>query len=670
MDKISRKIISVFCLGSLVLMVLIILASADSLISRDKEYIYSTIVDIQNTLESNYITDNLAKMQREGVEKAKTVDLMIDLEGDNFTEEKLHKIRNIAGVQEIYIIDENNVVVMSTSSDAVGAKILGQKDQIGDNSDYYKVYREKSVENELESSTLIHIVFPLQIDSSPNLKVDVLISNWEKANRIEETQEVFENFPSASYTIYAVVMKDTGDTIALSKNNIQEVSVDHGLKGDDYLQLLKKITEGEKNFVMINGSLRLAQAIEADDYFIVAYRDYSGLRQTLIQETRVIMIYIVICGVTILTACSKVIEKYIFRDLEMVNLVIEKLLLGDYTADFQEPQIRELYPLIDAMQKLKEIFFHKAERMDRILDAIGLDIGVFECLNNTELNFYSKSLWEVLQLKETEVEAFLNKTENFKTFMDSLLANRSESNIVVYRDRHLEVYAYNIGEGYSGVVIDRTKEELKKINLEKSLTEAKKSGMQDSLTQVRNRTGFQNEVGRLISENENQGILLIFDLDNFKRINDSLGHPEGDKVLTLFSKCMKHQFRKSDVVGRLGGDEFVVFIPNKIEKNILQVKLDSVMKETREAFEKYQKYGLGVSIGVGKIDAEKGITDYSALYECADSALYVAKQMGKNQYFINFDGVRCMQSTCTHCRRNCPRREALEKIEKLKNGQS
>ena len=141
MDKISRKIISVFCLGSLVLMVLIILASADSLISRDKEYIYSTIVDIQNTLESNYITDNLAKMQREGVEKAKTVDLMIDLEGDNFTEEKLHKIRNIAGVQEIYIIDENNVVVMSTSSDAVGAKILGQKDQIGDNSDYYKVYR-------------------------------------------------------------------------------------------------------------------------------------------------------------------------------------------------------------------------------------------------------------------------------------------------------------------------------------------------------------------------------------------------------------------------------------------------------------------------------------------------------------------------------------------------
>lgn len=115
-------------------------------------------------------------------------------------------------------------------------------------------------------------------------------------------------------------------------------------------------------------------------------------------------------------------------------------------------------------------------------------------------------------------------------------------------------------------------------------------------------------------------------------------------------------------MGRLGGDEFVIFLPNKIETNILKEKLDAVMEDVNIAFHGYREYGIGVSIGVSMIGSE--ITDYQSLYETADSALYVAKQMGKNQYFINFEGIRCMNKSCLHCRENCSRREALLKAKK------
>lgn len=181
-------------------------------------------------------------------------------------------------------------------------------------------------------------------------------------------------------------------------------------------------------------------------------------------------------------------------------------------------------------------------------------------------------------------------------------------------------------------------------------------------TGIYNREGFKKKVESFICDDTSRGTLLICDLDNFKRINDSLGHPEGDKVLQLFANCIKRQFRNSDVLGRLGGDEFVVFLPNQMEITVLRRKLDAVMEDVNMLFSVYKKYELGVSIGAGMLSHE--INDYELLYGVADSALYVAKRMGKNRYFINSEGIMCMKKTCDHCRIHCPRREALEKIAK------
>lgn len=548
MKKILVKIIYAFCLVSFVLLILIIFTVAHSRIVRDKQYIYSTLTDLEDTIE------------------------------------KMEQLKSETSI----IVDE------------------GLEDIIRD---------------------------------------------------------IFETFSSAQYTIYATVMKDDGETVALSKNNVQKFVVNNGLEGEEYLELLHSIANGEKSFVRINGSVRLAQALEGEEYFIVAYKDNSDLIKMLINETIIVLAFIVICSSIIMLVCYEMMKKYIFDDLELICREIQEFLQGNCEVEFQNSRIDELNPLVEAMERFRRVFLHKSERMDRILDVISPDIGVFECLNEIEMNFYSHSLWEILGLDQQEKEKILNSSRDFKQFINSISRDKNESNIIVYQNKHLEVYTYDVEGDYVGVVVDRTKEENEKIDLLHSLEREQEKSLHDALTGVRNREGFEKEVKRLLGNNNEEGTLLICDLDNFKGINDSLGHPEGDKVLKIFSSCIKRQFRRSDILGRLGGDEFVVFIPNKIETTALKKKLDVVMADVNCAFGDYCEYGIGVSIGVSMV--RSGITNYQSLYEEADSALYVAKQMGKNQYFINFEGVRCMNKSCLHCREKCPRRDALIEARKL-----
>lgn len=478
----------------------------------------------------------------------------------------------------------------------------------------------------------------------------------------EAIQTIFQTVPSAKYTIYAVVMKDDGETIALTKNNIQNFVVNGGVKGQEYVALLDSIANGKTSYVTVNGFRHLAQALEEKSYFIVAYKDNADLKGMLIKEVVIILTFVVICSAIIVFTCRRTMNKYVFDDLNSINNSVQELLQGNYSVGFQDPLISELTPLVAAMNELKKLFLYKTDRMDRMLHIIGQDIGVFECLNDDGLAFYTNTLWSVLELDRQEEEAFVHNTSEFRKFINSLNNKKNEKGIVFYKDKYLEVYAEELEETYIGVVIDRTREEIEKKDLLNTLEKQLQKGLNDYLTGIHNREGFKKKVESFICDDTSRGTLLIFDLDNFKRINDSLGHPEGDKVLQLFANCIKRQFRNSDVLGRLGGDEFVVFLPNQMEITVLRRKLDAVMEDVNMLFSVYKKYELGVSIGAGMISHE--INDYELLYGVADSALYVAKRMGKNRYFINSEGIMCMKKTCDHCRIHCPRREALEKIAK------
>ncbi len=124
---------------------------------------------------------------------------------------------------------------------------------------------------------------------------------------------------------------------------------------------------------------------------------------------------------------------------------------------------------------------------------------------------------------------------------------------------------------------------------------------------------------------------MMLDLDHFKRINDSFGHANGDMVLIEFYRTCQQLVRESDTITRYGGEEFLVLLP---ETQLHQaVDLAERIREAVAEIELEANGGiirLTVSIGVVEWDAERFKTIEDML-ECADEALYNAKNNGRNQ---------------------------------------
>lgn len=162
----------------------------------------------------------------------------------------------------------------------------------------------------------------------------------------------------------------------------------------------------------------------------------------------------------------------------------------------------------------------------------------------------------------------------------------------------------------------------------------------DLLTGVMNKRSFEETVeNALASPYEGSGLaLIILDVDNFKDVNDTLGHDSGDKVLADIGAVLRSVFRSDDYLGRLGGDEFCVGLRMSLISDEYCHKLvERKCEELCKAFHnKYMgdnnDYKISVSIGAA-ISPEHG-NDFGTLYKCADSALYISKRSGKDTYNI------------------------------------
>lgn len=163
----------------------------------------------------------------------------------------------------------------------------------------------------------------------------------------------------------------------------------------------------------------------------------------------------------------------------------------------------------------------------------------------------------------------------------------------------------------------------------------------DTLTGLLNRKTFDHQINSIIAnlqnkqarrkdENDDPTFLAIFDIDHFKRVNDTHGHLMGDEVLLLFSRLMDNSFRDNDLLFRFGGEEFLC---------IFQCPSDEIMSDVlnrfREAVADYNFPQVGkvtVSCGFTEVDA---FDLSSSIIDRADVSLYHAKNNGRNQVCLH-----------------------------------
>lgn len=153
----------------------------------------------------------------------------------------------------------------------------------------------------------------------------------------------------------------------------------------------------------------------------------------------------------------------------------------------------------------------------------------------------------------------------------------------------------------------------------------------DELTDLYNKAATEREIKQYLAEHPNEkGLMLVLDIDNFKKINDTMGHAFGDEVLHTFGIRIRAQFRATDIVGRTGGDEFIVYVHDIKSREAIQNQVKRIEKffQNFQAGE-YVKYSATASIGAAIYPDDA--RDFEGLYKAADRALYVAKRRGKNQ---------------------------------------
>lgn len=183
------------------------------------------------------------------------------------------------------------------------------------------------------------------------------------------------------------------------------------------------------------------------------------------------------------------------------------------------------------------------------------------------------------------------------------------------------------------IIYDVTGVAVNKRQLESANTKLQELALRDGLTGLLNRRYWESCLEREFARHQrydNPVSLVIFDIDHFKRVNDTYGHQTGDEVIRSVADITSRLARETDFAGRYGGEEFVVLLPGTHLEGAAQLA-----ERLRQAVEQqvldYQGSPLHFTISLGVASISDDMPNYQVLLERADKALYVSKEQGRNR---------------------------------------
>jgi diguanylate cyclase len=179
--------------------------------------------------------------------------------------------------------------------------------------------------------------------------------------------------------------------------------------------------------------------------------------------------------------------------------------------------------------------------------------------------------------------------------------------------------------------LEKESENLKSIIIEKN-----KEAMFDVLTEIPNRLAYEKKAAEEIARWKrfsNSLSLAIWDIDFFKKVNDTYGHKAGDKVLKTIAQLLNERIRETDFFARFGGEEFVMLLPGTEENETLTL-VNNLRKKVESCNFKYKGSAVGITVSCGISTFREGDT-LEAVFERADNALYKAKENGRNQCVVD-----------------------------------
>lgn len=335
--------------------------------------------------------------------------------------------------------------------------------------------------------------------------------------------------------------------------------------------------------------------------------ELRGVDKVRIQEGLLRLLRLLVENVSELVADDKWINGQIATFRDIIEQPLDKKAIADAERNLRNAIIKQStlkQSLNDAKSTLKSLMTTFIDRLGNITESTG-DYhskieGYSKKISNTDnITELSHILTDIMQ--DTRViQASAQRTH------DELVLARKQANEAEERVRKLE----------------------------KELEEISEMVHEDQLTGALNRRGMEatleREFNRTLREQKPISVALL-DIDNFKQLNDTLGHQGGDEALKHLSRVIKEALRPSDSVARYGGEEFLIILPD----TTLEAGMEIVLRLQRELTKRFflhnnERKLITFSAGVAlRIDGE----DHEDLISRADNAMYQAKRAGKNRVY-------------------------------------
>lgn len=644
MEKILfRRIESIFLFLSLVLFLVLSVIVYEIESGGAKQGIDEIIKQVEVSYEQSN-TDTKEAVQTfedDYLKKAESIDFMLNYLEEEEGLRSLNQLKTIMEIQSIELIDENGTIIASTDCQAVGLNLFSHEETKpfwdlikGAEEQTYVI--QKNATNIVGKEPMVYIGIKSDSEYYSVLQIGIKAEVLDKILDENSIDRIIQSMPTVRKQAVFLVDRETGELDGITRNNDQQITIKGVSTAEEFLFALSSYEKGK--LVNINDSFKYIKTKFTDDKIIGVYQDWNDIYKNVwIEILELFAIIAIILGVTI-GIFKHCIRKYVLQDLSFIESNAKKIMLGDYNVKFQTEHDTEFKQISKVLNSWLESYRYKSQRMTRIITTIDNHMAVFECLYPINKNFFTGNMQEILNVEDEVWDSIRYTPEQFQNYIDTLVkSDITEEKIIQMKNKYISIVAFKEEEEFYGMIIDRTDDMKKQKRIQNELEEIKIESETDSLTKLKNRACLEDRVKKWLQTNREQGIMLLFDLDNFKTINDQLGHPIGDLVLQKFAKCLQNFWKNDEIVARMGGDEFIVFIPQSMSFSSLSEKLNNLLVQIREELKDYKQYGLSVSIGASYINPK--IHSYEHLYESADLALYTAKKTGKDNFCINKESI-------------------------------
>jgi diguanylate cyclase (GGDEF)-like protein/PAS domain S-box-containing protein len=426
-------------------------------------------------------------------------------------------------------------------------------------------------------------------------------------------------------------------------------------------QMMATLITNKSNHIEQYFPIKLDNQLIGTVYIACHDKDIIGrFSQVIISSTIILLL-----SISLASLLASRLQKKVNTPLRRLTSTIRNIILqNDFTIRANKQHNNELSHLVDILNELlskiesDHNLLKSSEEKFRKLTALS-PVGIFQISPEGEITYVNQRWREINQTKESEPTLknwFLNLHPE-----DAIPLNKLWHRLVAeHEDIKSEIRLINKNGSISWVYIQATTSHSKDGTLIgflgslSDISELKKAQIQmenlafyDPLTGLSNRRLFKNRLDNAVKsvQRTNTSIALLFlDLDQFKRINDSLGHDVGDSLLKEIARRLDHNVRENDTVSRIGGDEFTILLTDINNTNDVRIVAEKILLSLSRPFMlNGQEIISTASIGI-TLTPEDSV-DSNTLMKNADLAMYRAKELGRNNFqFFSED----MNTTILH----------------------